>query len=939
MLLDPETKAMLDRAFAPRRPDRTAIGGRTLTGLPGLSTGRGLRVDALPAADPARMIGKTLQPLFAVGGSRSREAASAMTALLGAEGAAQTLLAVHAEARGADKFVSPVDWLRPIEMEGHDDPARHRYGFSAMLAVSALTIALGPRAAKHVDAIVQIAFGVDPVNSTIRQTLLDDWGGRFDPTRLGIEIPPKLLAYLDMMGGTCVGSLRDGIAALGQASGTASDGIIRSHILNITPDRGCAGTLCTLRGMGFGATQPANARVLFTRYGGVGTLEGRVISWSDTVIEVEAPADVGDGPVRLVGMVEINGGTTFAEAANTMAGAANACLGPGAGRVIAILGRMDTGPLAATVEFTPVRFHGGPPFITFTGNGQSPTVLVRYNAMLHLEWDVVNAADVRIETMADGQWIPPFNRVFPPRGSLDIGPLAGNTAWKESIRLTASNGCGDVQAVLEVDMKDRPALVLAGGGSKGAFEVGAVRCLYDVFKFEPDVIAGASAGALNAVKLAEGRGSLASLEQMWLDLQGPPDMFVPTPRVINILRQWGILGIFPQQQYELSQMLGAQISEFSTFSPEVEFAIGTAKEAFAHVMDSAGIFLVTDVLLWGLRNGIALAKLIDEIKALIDSGNSLFVIDPVRARLDANVDPGRVANSGITLRIAVVDLNSGRARYVNERGKFIDNIQVMPLLDAVQASASIPLAFPPVVNGAGTFADGGVRENLPMAIADLAGASTMICVVPSPTGMQPKDYSTAKIFPIVSRTIEAIMDEQQLNDFKPHRGFACPTKIIAPSFEVHNLFTIDPGLIQINMDYGYMRAFDVMQTDDSIRFQLIDKSDEITKLRLAIWGLLEHHAEGKAMAEEAWKLKNVGLQRIYDAYELAMVRQRKTELRALFAQRQQIAGRRECNPTGIERAWQQWERHSWTPCINTPWDASTIHRGPPLQAVPPPPAL
>ena len=742
-----------------------------------------------------------------------------------------------------------------------------------------------------------------------------------------------------MVGNTCVGALREGIAALGRASGTASVGITRSHLRSIAPNSGCVGTVVIVGGIGFGPVQSHAAKILFTRYGGGGTVEGQVTSWSDSVIEVLVPAAVGDGPVRLIGMTEITAGTTFADAANMMGGAANACLGPGAARVIAILDRFDTGPIAATLEFAPVRFHGGPPFITITGNGQSPTALVSYNAMLHLEWDVRNAADVWIETLAGGKWIPPFKRVFPAKGSLDIGPLAGTMAWKESIRLTASNPCGDVQAMIEVDMKERPALVLAGGGSKGAFEVGAVRCLYDVFNFEPDVIAGASAGALNAVKLAEGPNALASLEQMWLDLQGPSDMFIPTARVINILRQWGILGILPRQQYDLSQMLGAQISEFSTFSPEVEFAIGTAKEAFAHVLDSGGLFLVTDVLLWGLKQGIALAKLIDEIKALIESGNSLFVIDPVRARLDTHVDPNRVAKSGIALRIAVVDLNSGRTRYVNEHGRFIDNIQVMPLLDAVQASASIPLAFPPVVTGAGTFADGGVRENLPMAIADLAGASTMICVVPSPTGMQPKDYSTAKIFPIVSRTIETIMDEQQLNDFKPHRGFSCPTKIIAPSFEVHNLFTIDPGLIQINMDYGYMRAFDVMQPDDGIRFRLIDKSNEITRMRLSIWGMLEHHSEAQALAEEAWNLRNVGLQRIYDGYELAAVRQRKTELHALFAQRQQLAGRRECNPPGIERAWQQWERHSWTPSINTPWDASTVHRGPPLQTVAAPPAL
>ena len=93
------------------------------------------------------------------------------------------------------------------------------------------------------------------------------------------------------------------------------------------------------------------------------------------------------------------------------------------------------------------------------------------------------------------------------------------------------------------------------------------------------------------------------------------------------------------------------------------------------------------------------------------------------------------------------------------------------------------------------------------------------------------------------------------------------------------------------------------------------------------------------MTEERWGFASNGLQRVPSADSLADVRQRKIELRELFRQRLLLAGAPNCNPVGIERAWQHWERHSWTPLLNTPWDATTAHVGPPLGAASPPPAL
>jgi predicted acylesterase/phospholipase RssA len=885
------------------------------------------------------VIASTLPTLFGRAPEASEHLPAAMDVLLNATDVAKRFLSVQRAADGPGRFMAPANWLASVGEENLFDAARTQYGFTGLMTAAALAFALQQQAEKHLDQLIQIGFGVDPVNSTIRNRLIGLWGGIHDPVQIGIEIPGPHLPFADAVGNTCLGALRTGLAELGQAASGMPRELLAAIIRSITPSHGCAGTVVRIEGSGFGAVQPANAVVLFSAYAG-GPLEAKVNAWSDTAIEVTAPADVGDGPITLVGIGQANAGTTIATAADTLAGAAAACLGPGAGRVAGMLGRIPLGTASPIRNLQTNVFHGGRPrIVSFTGNTQSPVVAMRPNGMLRLEWDVKNAADVRIETVAGGIWIPPMNRTFPVKGSLDIGPLAGTASWQEQIKISASNGCGNVAQMLDVQMKDRTALVLSGGGSKASFEVGAVRCLYDVFGLTPDIITGSSAGSLNAVKLAEGPSALPQLEQMWLGLSGPADMFQPTPAVVRILTQWKITGLLPQQLSELSDMLGVQVSEYSWVSPEMEIAIGVSKEVFSQAVPTNGLLLIADILFKGLKLGLAIGKLIQEIQRLLNSGNSLFLFDPIRNLLDANVDPAKVAGSGINLRVSVLDMNSGRTRYVDERGRFADNGEHIPLLDAVQASASIPVAFPPVVTPSGTYLDGGTRDNLPLAIADTIGASSIVAIVPSPLGVGRGNYANATLLPLAGRTVEVIMDELQLTDYKPHRGFGCPTRVIAPSFEVHNLFKVDPGLVQISMDYGYLRAYDVMQSDDRIRSRLLALSDQITQLRLLTWGPSEHRSEGELMPEERWGFISNGLQRTPSADSLAEVRRRKIDLRELFRQRQLLAGAPACNPAGIERAWQQWELHSWTPLLNTPWDATTAHVGPALPAVPPPPPL
>jgi NTE family protein len=75
------------------------------------------------------------------------------------------------------------------------------------------------------------------------------------------------------------------------------------------------------------------------------------------------------------------------------------------------------------------------------------------------------------------------------------------------------------------------ALVLSGGGSRGAFEVGAADYLINDLGLDFQVIAGVSTGSLNAVMLAQGRGpdglraQVAALKDLWFAIRSSDDIY------------------------------------------------------------------------------------------------------------------------------------------------------------------------------------------------------------------------------------------------------------------------------------------------------------------------------------------------------------------------------------------------------------------------------
>ena len=128
------------------------------------------------------------------------------------------------------------------------------------------------------------------------------------------------------------------------------------------------------------------------------------------------------------------------------------------------------------------------------------------------------------------------------------------------------------------------------------------------------------------------------------------------------------------------------------------------------------------------------------------------------------------------------------------------------------ASASIPGMFPPVRLARGEWCvDGGVREILPLQVV-LNQSEGAFGIVASPLTIPPAQMNNANLVDIATRcATDLVLGEIVANDARAVRTFSphyVRDKVagIAPEFLVHEVTEIDPGLIRINMAYGFMSA-------------------------------------------------------------------------------------------------------------------------------------
>jgi len=235
------------------------------------------------------------------------------------------------------------------------------------------------------------------------------------------------------------------------------------------------------------------------------------------------------------------------------------------------------------------------------------------------------------------------------------------------------------------------ALVLAGGGARAAYQVGCLRAIARLVpEYQPRILTGVSAGAINAAHLASFRGSFAdsieALRGLWLNLD-TEKVFHSKAR--HLLRNMLIAA--------LPLISGGRLGR-ARLRGMVD--TGPLREYLASALH------IEDGRLMGVRQNIEDGVL--ESLAIIttdyETGRSTAWVESKSPR----------------------DLGRGQLRV--ERGRIG--------LDHIMASSALPLFFPAVSIKHAWHGDGGIRLTAPLSPALHLGATRILAVSPR---MRPPD--------------------------------------------------------------------------------------------------------------------------------------------------------------------------------------------------------
>ena len=494
------------------------------------------------------------------------------------------------------------------------------------------------------------------------------------------------------------------------------------------------------------------------------------------------------------------------------------------------------------------------------------------------------------------------------------------------------------EKVMEIDIKLPIGIVLGGGGVLGDFQVGALKFLLKFVKGKkPVIICGTSVGAINAAGIAAAIATdqdTSNLEALWLK------------GMMTVSQLYEYEGWFDQMLPHLKALIrGGTIARFDAILEVIHHSV----DALAH--SNKGIF----------------ANLETALRDLSDANLSILKRAPIRKKFSTYItdsDLQRViASTNIKLFLAAVTLEQGELEYFcNKACTNVESTQTVrstpeSLTEAVFASASLPGIFKPTQIYSKNYVDGSIRDVVPIDIAYSCGAQTIFtvlcypCNVPQhPTYVGSNDEISdwrgrANLLDIVQRSLNILINEtiqNHLNSYGTEKNRLKPCDqrpghfIIDPVVNVHPFMEFHPGLIKINMDYGYMRAFDVVHgSQKNIPRECDDLTKKITLKRRKIWEKEHQFIEELCKAKYfdcpnsdisdqfKWLGYRVDTTILYD------IRNLKKDLKQLVCDRMKKCGDESIPraPDDVKNAYKKWEIHNWDlkyqtlePIVPTPWD-------------------
>lgn len=233
------------------------------------------------------------------------------------------------------------------------------------------------------------------------------------------------------------------------------------------------------------------------------------------------------------------------------------------------------------------------------------------------------------------------------------------------------------------------ALVLSGGGSKGAFQVGVLRSLLEQNpELDYDCYTGVSVGALNAALLATGplNKTLPELEKIWLSK-------IKGNKSIWRHHLWRYL------------LIGICLIVLFIIAAFVSFILTAPK------------------LLTMLFVILAIASFYVPYYSL-NNTHAIYNNEPLRNLVNKYLDLSKLRQSGKKLRVGAVNFNTGFYGTGTEADEEI--------VEWIMASSSFPLFFPMEKINNHYWTDGGVVEITPLSDAINLGATEIDIIIATP---------------------------------------------------------------------------------------------------------------------------------------------------------------------------------------------------------------
>jgi predicted acylesterase/phospholipase RssA len=470
------------------------------------------------------------------------------------------------------------------------------------------------------------------------------------------------------------------------------------------------------------------------------------------------------------------------------------------------------------------------------------------------------------------------------------------------------------------------AFVLAGGGTKGSFEVGALQYLVCVEGILPDIITATSAGALAATVLAQGR----TREEFALRVQEIDDDILAMTRTEYVFGRQGWLralhgtSLGGSIEYALTEGTRPPFPRGQTPTEAIAPSGPTRKQRRAAAKDRRRRQRRLARLFAGASLRLPRAR-----RQLRTSGSSVLNLEPLAEAMRQGgpsgiraVDPSLIARPGLQLRLAVTALRAGVLRYVTESGTIVEADAMTPadgpaagpvdLVEGALASASVPLVFPPRALADDDYVDGGVVQVIPVRAAVQLGATRIIAVVAMPLELarDERDFTNGSAAHIALRAMGMIgLADRQYENLATPRPDGTTLTTIDPVVDVVGIFEVQQGLLRINKDYGWLRAADILADGDTeLKAGVADHTHVLIQTRVGAWDIEERLWSG-ASGENL-------------AGDLALLREHKEQIRALADERKQLGFP---VPDGCEDWWTEYEAHDQPRPDHLPAAPSATH--------------